>query len=281
MSRDRDWSARLLAPTLIVDNPLYPHQNLASFRVVLIRFVDNLSLFVQSTDTQSNPAPRATRLLAQLQHAIVEGELAPGQKLREAELAMRFGTSRGPIRDVLRRLESQRLVTTTPNAGARVVSLSEHQLIELYQVREALEGMTCRLAAQNMSDAQVDQLGALLTTHEKEIERHEGREYFRQEGDLDFHFQIAAGCGNALLTTALCQDHYPLMRLYRRKFSAHRGRPRRALVEHQRIFAAIQERDGELAEILMRRHISAARLNIERRVRAHATRQGDDMAAET
>lgn len=196
----------------------------------------------------------------------MEGELTPGQKLREAELAMTYGTSRGPIRDALRRLEAQRLVTTTPNAGARVVALSEQQLLELYQVREALEGMTCRLAATHMSDTEIDGLRQLLKTHEKEIEKQAGREYFRQHGDLDFHYQIAAGCGNQLLATAVCSDHYQLMRLYRRKFSVHRGRPRRALIEHQRIFAAIEERDGELAELLMRRHISAARRNIERRI---------------
>ncbi len=217
-------------------------------------------------DHSTGSPTRADQLLERLQHAIVEGELTPGQKLREAELAMTYGTSRGPIRDVLRRLEAQRLVTTTPNAGARVVSLSEQQLLELYQVREALEGMTCRLAATHMTQEQIDGLGDLLRTHDKEIEQHEGREYFRQHGDLDFHFQIAAGCGNQLLATAVCSDHYQLMRLYRRKFSAHHGRPRRALTEHQRIFAAIEERDGELAEILMRRHISAARRNIERRI---------------
>jgi len=221
-------------------------------------------------DLSSSSPTRPDQLLERLQQAIVEGELAPGQKLREAELAMTYGTSRGPIRDALRRLEAQRLVTTTPNAGARVVALSEQQLLELYQVREALEGMTCRLAAVNMSQAQIDRLGALLETHEKEIERRAGREYFRQHGDLDFHYQIAVGCGNQLLATAVCSDHYQLMRLYRRKFSAHRGRPRRALTEHQRIFAAVEERDGELAEILMRRHISAARRNIERSIERRA-----------
>ncbi|NNF16404.1 MAG: FCD domain-containing protein, partial [Gammaproteobacteria bacterium] len=63
---------------------------------------------------------------------------------------------------------------------------------------------------------------------------------------------------------------YQLMRMYRNKFSAHKGRPHRALIEHQRILSAIAERDGELAEILMRRHIRAARLNIEQRVEQSA-----------
>ena len=206
------------------------------------------------------------QLVERLQQAIVEGDRAPGEKLRESELAQLFGTSRGPIRDALRRLESQRLVTTTPNAGARVVALSERQLIELYEVREALEGMTCRLAAVHMSDTQIAALTELLARHEEAIEQAAGREYFRQKGDLDFHYQIAAGCGNELLANAVCIDHYQLMRMYRNKFSAHKGRPRRALIEHQRILSAITERDGELAEILMRRHIRAARMNIEQRI---------------
>lgn len=215
----------------------------------------------------------ADHLLEVLQSAIVEGDLSPGEKLREPDLAAKFGTSRGPLRDALRRLEARRLVVTTPNAGARVVSLSTDQLIELYEVREALEGMTCRLAAENMSDSELHDLDALLTTHSEEIERHNGREYFRQHGDLDFHFRIASACGNALLRDALCVDHYQLMRLYRHKFSNQRGRPNRALAEHRRILGALQERDGELAEILMRRHIRAARLQIEKSVAQDAAKE--------
>ncbi|MFK8015316.1 MAG: GntR family transcriptional regulator [Gammaproteobacteria bacterium] len=202
-------------------------------------------------------------LLESLQKAIVEGDLAPGEKLREPDLAKSFGTSRGPLRDALRRLEARRLVLSTPNAGARVTSLSATQLIELYQVREALEGMTCRLAAHHMSEQELDELDALLTRHEAALEQAGGRRYFRQEGDLDFHYRIAQGCGNALLTSSVCVDYYQLMRMYRHKFSAHRGRPAKALAEHRRILSALAERDGELAEILMRRHIAAARKTIE------------------
>lgn len=207
----------------------------------------------------------STRILAELQAAIVSGDLKPGEKIREAELARRFGTSRGPLRDALRRLEAQHLVTNTPNAGARVVSLSREQLLELYQVREALEGMTSRLAAEHMSDADILELEALLDRHEAAMRDGDGAEYFRQEGDLDFHFRIASGCRNELLRSALCDDHYQLMRLYRYKFSNRAGRPRRALAEHRMILAAIRDRDGELAEILMRRHIrNAAQLFIEK-----------------
>lgn len=204
------------------------------------------------------------RVLTALQTAIVQGDIQPGEKLREPDLARLLGTSRGPLRDALRRLEARRLVTTTPNAGARVVSLSAGQLMELYEVREALEGMTSRLAAERMSADAIGELSALLDRHEAEIARRDGREYFRQEGDLDFHYRIAQSCGNAMLTSALCDDHYQLMRMYRFKFSARPGRPADALAEHRRILSAIRDRDGELAEILMRRHIRAARDNVAR-----------------
>jgi DNA-binding GntR family transcriptional regulator len=212
----------------------------------------------------------AERILDALQTAIVTGDLKPGEKIREAELARQFGTSRGPLRDALRRLESRRLVTNTPNAGARVVSLSGKQLVELYQVREALEGLTCRLAAENMTATEIDELSGLLDRHEAEVRRKDGAEYFRQEGDLDFHFRIAEGCRNELLRTALCEDHYQLMRLYRYKFSNRAGRPRRALAEHRQVLEAIRDRDGELAELLMRRHIRNARETFERHIEQQA-----------
>ncbi len=216
----------------------------------------------------AKPLQLATQTLSEqvfesLQEAIVLGELNPGQKIRESELAQRYNTSRGPLRDALRRLESRRLVTNTPNAGARVVKLSTQQLIELYQVREALEGMTCRLAASNMSDEGIQELSDLLDKHEQEVQRKDGAEYFRQEGDLDFHFRIAVGCQNELLRTTLCEDHYQLIRLYRYKFANRKGRPNKALSEHRMILEAIKERDGELAELLMRRHIRNARKSFE------------------
>lgn len=218
----------------------------------------------------SPTATLAEHVFQALQGAILNGELKPGEKLREPELAARFGTSRGPLRDALRRLEARRLVTNTPHSGARVVSLSGAQLAQLYEVREALEGMTCRLAAQNMTDGEIEELEQLLQAHEAEVERRLGKQYFQQEGDLDFHYRIAAGCRNDMLRTALCEDHYQLMRLYRHKYSSRFGRPVRALAEHRQILQAIRDRDGELAEILMRRHIRKAREAFEQHIAAAA-----------
>lgn len=227
-------------------------------------------------------APRtlSERVFDALQTAIVTGDLKPGEKIREPELARRFGTSRGPLRDALRRLEARHLVINRPNSGARVVSLSPRKLVELYEVREALEGMTCRLAAANMTDEEIVDLGALLDRHEAEIGESDGSVYFQQEGDLDFHYRIADACGNELLRSALCEDHYQLMRLYRYKFASRAGRARRAVAEHRQIHDAIRARDSEHAELLMRRHIRNARLNFENHLAESARDAGGESGTE-
>ena len=201
-----------------------------------------------------------------LQTAIVKGEIPPGTRTSEQFLSTTFGISRGPLREAIRRLEGRRLVVRIPHAGVRVVSLSYEELIELYHVREALEGMACRLAAQNMTDEEVTNLRDVLATHERHSGLKANESYYQQEGDLDLHFVIIQGCKNQTLSDMLCGDLYHLVRMYRYKFSSAPKRPQQAFAEHHRIIEAIADRDGELAEMLMRRHISASRRNIERRM---------------
>src|SRR4051794_16259089 len=89
-----------------------------------------------------------TKILASI-HA---SELPPGAVVNEAALAERFGVSRGPVREAVRRLQGIRLVSREPYMKAAVVRFSAAEILELFQVREALEGMACRLAAQQMTD---------------------------------------------------------------------------------------------------------------------------------
>lgn len=206
----------------------------------------------------------ADRVFEALQDAIVRGEIPPGSRVGETELAMRFGTSRGPLREALRRLESRRLVERTPHVGIRIASLSPAALIEIYYVREALEGMAARLAALHMTDAEVAGLKALLATHEQDEALKADMAYFQQEGDLDFHYRIIQGSHNTTLAELLIGELYHRVRMYRYQVSAYAKRSQRAFGEHQRIVEAIEARDGDLAEMLMRRHISSARQNIEK-----------------
>ena len=207
------------------------------------------------------------RVFEALQDAIVRGVIEPGSRVGETELAERFGISRGPLREALRRLESRRLVERTPHVGIRIASLTHAALIELYYLREALEGMAARLAALNMTAAEVAGLKALLAEHERDEALKADTAYFQQEGDLDFHYRIIHGSHNQALIQLLIGELYHRIRMYRYQFSAYANRPQKAFGEHQRIVEAIEAHDGDLAEMLMRRHVSSARQNIEKHLK--------------
>jgi DNA-binding GntR family transcriptional regulator len=207
------------------------------------------------TPEQGTLADIASHRLAQ---SIVTGELAQGQKLNEAELAESFGMGRGPLREALRHLEGMRLVKRIPNVGARVVVLDRKTLSDLYAVREALEGMACRIAATRMTDDEIDQLRKLLDSHEKQIRKQGGKVYSQKEGDLDFHYQIARGSRNQMLMDLLGSEQYQLLRMCRYRTSRNAERTGPALLQHRQIVEALAQRDGELAEMLMRRHIQGA-----------------------
>ncbi len=197
------------------------------------------------------------RVYEQLLNAIITGDLIPGAKIKEVELSQRFGVSRGPLREAIRRLEERRLVVHTAHVGARVVELSIGVLLETFLVREAMEGMAARLAAERMSDQEIDELTNLLTEHENMLQGTDV--YYQRDHDLDFHYRIVKGARNDLIEGILCGDLYHLLKLYRYQHRSAPGRAKRALLEHKRVLGAIQDRDADLAEILMRRHISTAR----------------------
>tara|TARA_R110000822_G_scaffold8772_5_gene34619 strand:+ start:8289 stop:8996 length:708 start_codon:yes stop_codon:yes gene_type:complete len=201
-----------------------------------------------------------------IQTAIVKGDIPPGARISEQYLSTTFGIGRGPLREAIRRLEGRRLVVRIPHAGVRVVSLSYAELIELYHVREALEGMACRQAAANMTESEIAGLREVLAEHEQHSGLKANESYYQQEGDLDIHYLIIQGSKNRTLSDMICGDLYHLVRMYRYRFSTTPKRPQQAFAEHHRIIEAIADRDGELAEMLMRRHISASRRNIERRM---------------
>lgn len=217
-----------------------------------------------ASDTSAFPAVRtlAERVFHQLQDAIVRGELPPGSKITEPGLSKAYGISRGPLREAMRRLEAHRLIERVPHVGARVVKLSMKELMELFDVREALESMAARIAAEHMTAAEIAGLREVLAMHEQQSDLARGEAYYQREGDLDFHYRIVQGSHNRMLVVLLCDDLYYLVRMYRTQFSASGSRPQRAFVEHHRIVDAIEAGDAELAELLMRRHVAASRENV-------------------
>ncbi len=194
-----------------------------------------------------------------LEAAIVAGELAPGARISEQALATAMGVSRGPLREAVRRLEGRRLLERRANIGVRVAALSPERLYDLMTVREAMEGMACRLAAERLSDTDLAALEGLLTVHADQNTLQDGRGYYQDSGDYDFHARIARASGNALLESMICGDLYDLLRVYRYKASTVPGRAAAALAEHRKILQTLRARDPDAAEAAMRSHIRAAR----------------------
>ncbi|WP_372625153.1 GntR family transcriptional regulator [Arsukibacterium sp.] len=217
------------------------------------------------------PVTAADRVLLEIQRAIVEGDIAPGSKISEPELARRFDLSRAPLREALARLERCHLIERIPNAGARVVRLSTSGLLALYQLRENLEGLACKLAAEHMTDAEITEVRQLLDQHLTSQRVREGESYYQEAGDLDFHYRVILGSKNSYLINILCDELYYLVRMYRVQLGMNGPRVSRAFDEHKAIINAIANRDGELADLLMRRHIAASRRNIEQQLEQMGT----------
>ncbi len=216
--------------------------------------------------TQQAAVTTADKVFEQIQHAIVEGEIPSGSKISEPELAKRYLISRSTLREALNRLEKCHLIERKANVGSRVVNCSIEGLLELYITREALEGMACRQAAKNMTDDEILHMQDMLKIHAQTQDLKDGIAYYQEEGNLDFHYKIILGSHNKQLIDLICGQLYHLVRMYRCQFGMHSPRASRAFHEHANIVQAIADRDGELAEMLMRHHIAASRKNIENKI---------------
>ena len=202
-----------------------------------------------------------------IEAAIVSGALEPGSRLSEQAMATSLGVSRGPLREAIRRLEGRKLLERTPNIGVHVAALSLKDFHQILQIREALEGLACALAARNMTDAEITSLQKLLSQHEQQKSVREGKGYYPESKDLEFHSRIADASRNERLVQLLYGDHYHLLRIYRHKLTPEPGRATKALQEHKAIVDALARRDPVAADQKMRQHLRNARMHVE----AHLT----------
>jgi DNA-binding GntR family transcriptional regulator len=201
----------------------------------------------------------------QVFHAIREmietGKMTPGSKISEPTLAKDLDVSRIPIRDAIVKLQSCGLVERKMNVGARVVSLSYEKLIDIYHIRERLEGLAARFTAKNISEKDIDYLLLLLENQKEPLKQRQ--EYYQKGGDLDLHYLLVKLSNNDQLIQLFNESLYYLIRVYRFQFGMRGRRVNRAYHEHEAIVNSIVNRDGEMAEILMRQHIRASRKDVE------------------
>lgn len=200
------------------------------------------------------------RVADELREAILRGAYPPGTRLRQEELAGQYGASRVPVREALRLLESEGLVTTVANAGAWIARLSLQECVELYQVRERIEPLLLRYSMPELSEDQIDRLAELAET----MARTTDVEHFL-ELDREFHLGSYAGAGTTFLGPTV-QRLWNTTQHYRRAFTRLLDDESNRIVhdEHHMLVAAIRERDGDDAERVLLGHIRRTRRQLAR-----------------
>lgn len=194
----------------------------------------------------------ADQVYDHLRQGILSNDYLPGTALREETLAARFAVSRVPVREALRRLAAEGLVTITPRHGATVSSLSPKQFLDAYQVREALETLAIRLAIPHLSDADLDILESLNASMREHAAREDRDAFFA--ANAAFHLLLIERADNADLL-AMYRALFDRMRRYQWPSIDLRGGMDRSIDEHAAILAAIRRRDADAAARLMAAHI--------------------------
>ena len=194
--------------------------------------------------------------------AIEAGVYKPGDRLVESELAERLGVSRTPVREALQRLETQSMLSRD-GRSLMVASLDHNQLAELYAVRTELEGLAARLAARHATDEETRVLRSMVEDDRALLG---GDPRLLSRANKRFHKQIHLASHNRFLVQQLDLLHRSMALMATTSLAAE-GRDEVAMVEHDQIVSAIEERDGEAAYQALKSHISRA---FETRLRVDA-----------
>ena len=194
-----------------------------------------------------------------LRHAILKGELEPGERLMEIALAQKLGVSRTPIREAIRKLELEGLVVMVPRKGAEVADITEKDLRDVLEVRKALEELSIELAMRNMTEKNFGELEAANDTFAKNLE---GDDLIKiAESDVAFHEIIYMATGNNRLIQMINNLREQMYR-YRLEYIKDKSSHERLVAEHNRIMAAMKSGDISEAKAAIRLHVENQEENI-------------------
>lgn len=192
-----------------------------------------------------------------LRDAIITQVLKPGERLMEIQLADEMGVSRTPVREAIRKLELEGLVVMVPRKGAYVAGVSMKDIHEVYEVRSALEMLAVTLAAERITEEELDAL-------ERQVLR-ESEEEKADDGDLDSIIYIDSSFHDIIYQAAHNQRLVQFINILQEQLQRFRaaslskpGGSKTALEEHKKIVEALSERNGDLASKLARDHIENA-----------------------
>ncbi|QRG06208.1 GntR family transcriptional regulator [Xanthobacter dioxanivorans] len=202
---------------------------------------------------------RSHAIAADLRAGILDGLFTPGTRVRQEELAERYGTSRIPVREALRDLESEGLVVLVPNSGAWIAKTDINECVEIYQIRERIEPLALSESIRRMDDATIARLAELCA----QIEASTEVEDFLK---LDREFHLLSYKAAAMPTLlAMIERFWNTTQHYRRAYSHLIGKDGQWIIhaEHRLIMEAIRRRDPVDVQHLLESHIRRTRLHLQ------------------
>ena len=199
-----------------------------------------------------------------LRQAILKGELEPGERLMEIQLAERLGVSRTPIREAIRKLELEGLVHMVPRKGAEVASISEKSLREVLEVRRSLEELAIELACQKITAEQIKELEEAEVQFADAVQK--GDAMTIAESDEHYHDVIYQATDNSRLVQILNNLREQMYR-YRLEYIKDADKRQILVVEHEHIIRAVQNHNIPEAQQAMREHIDNQQLTVSRNIK--------------
>ena len=190
-----------------------------------------------------------------LREAIRNGALTPGERLMEIQLAEELGVSRTPVREAIRKLELERFVVMLPRRGTYVANLSLKDINEVFEIRAALDGLAAGLAAERITEEELEQMERLLVEIADCIEQHNNQKIV--EADEAFHDILYRASRNERLVGIICNLREQFTR-FRSVSINYPGRLQNTLEEHRQPVEAIAQRNPEAAQQKAREHIENA-----------------------
>lgn len=200
------------------------------------------------------------RVFHKIREDILAGNYAEKEELREAAISKELGVSRTPVREALRQLELEGLVTIVPNKGAHVNGISAKDVRDIYTIRSYLEGLCARWACEHITEEQLEGLEEIVYISEFRISK--GHREQMAELDSRFHVLLYASCGSKILEHVLTDYHQYVERVRRNTLSS-LERATEAVQEHKSILNALRNKDADTAEKLANEHIYKSMKNIQ------------------
>jgi DNA-binding GntR family transcriptional regulator len=187
---------------------------------------------------------------------IISGVLPPGARITEEEIAAKLGVSRTPVREAMKSLAKDELIELLPRRGAYVRRLGCDDIREIFEIREALEGMAANLATSRVTDEEIEILSARMEDSERDLAH--GRAETWLEVDSALHSLVLDHCGNNRIRKTV-HSLNNLVHYFRARVARDRNRAVDAMSEHRKMLTAFKQRDAEAAEAAMREHIRITR----------------------